>query len=250
LTAHLLLLAAAGLLAGAMNAIAGGGSFATFPALVFTGLPPVIANTTSTVSLLPGTLASAWAFRDGLRGIGGVPLRWLAPITLAGGLAGGILLLFTPGGTFDAVIPWLLLLATLIFAGGRELIQAIAGKAHIGKVPMLVAQFLVALYGGYFGGAVGLMMMAVWSLFDPSELASMAPARTLMVSLANAMAVICFLFAGAVRWPELAVMLPAAVVGGYGGAVGARFLPPRLIRVAIVVLCAAVTVYFFRKSMA
>ena len=244
---HIPLLVGAGLLAGAMNAIAGGGSFATFPALVFAGLPPVIANATSTVALLPGTLASSWAYREGMTGIGGLPIRALAPITLVGGLIGALLLLFTPSPLFDAVIPWLLLLATLVFAGGRELVHAVSGKLHIGKMPVLVAQFLIAIYGGYFGGAVGLMMMAVWSLFDAADLKAMAPARTLLTSAANTMAVVCFILAGAVRWPELAAMLPAVVVGGYLGALGARYLPPRIVRGAVVVLCAAVTVYFFQR---
>ena len=244
---HIPLLVGTGLLAGAMNAVAGGGSFVTFPALVFAGLPPVIANATSTVALLPGTLASAWAYRDGMTDIGGLRLRLLAPITVVGGLIGALLLLFTPGHTFDAVIPWLLLLATLVFAGGRELVHAVSGKVRIGKVPVLIAQFLIAIYGGYFGGAVGLMMMAVWSLFDAADLKAMAPARTLLTSAANTMAVVCFIVAGAVRWPELAAMLPAVVVGGYLGALGARFLPPKTIRGAVVVLCVIVTVYFFRR---
>lgn len=244
---HIPLLVGAGLLAGAMNAVAGGGSFVTFPALVFAGLPPVIANATSTVALLPGTLASSWAYRDGMTGIGGLPLRVLAPITVVGGLIGALLLLFTPSRTFDAVIPWLLLLATLVFAGGRELVHALSGKARMGKAPVLFAQFLIAIYGGYFGGAVGLMMMAVWSLFDAADLKAMAPTRTLLTSAANTMAVVCFIVAGAVRWPELAAMLPAVVAGGYLGALGARFLSPRIIRGAVVVLCAGVTVYFFRR---
>ena len=244
---HIPLLIGAGLLAGAMNAVAGGGSFVTFPALVFAGLPPVIANTTSTVALLPGTLASSWAYRDGMAGIGGLSLRTLLPITLLGGLVGALLLLFTPGHTFDAVIPWLLLLATLVFAGGREVVHALSGKVHIGKTPVLIVQFLVAIYGGYFGGAVGLMMMAAWSLFDAADLKSMAPARTLLVSAANAMAVVCFVLAGAVRWPEMLAMLLSVIAGGYLGARGAKYLPPPVVRGAVLVLCASVTVYFFRR---
>lgn len=245
--AHYALLVAAGLLAGAMNAIAGGGSLVTFPALVFAGLPPVIANTTSTVALLPGTIASSWAYRDGIRGVGGLSLRTLLPITLVGGLIGALLLLYTPGGTFEAVIPWLLLLATFIYAGGRELGLALSRKVHIGKTPVLSAQFLIAIYGGYFGGAVGLLMMAVWSLFDAADLKSMSAARTVLVSAANATAALCFVVAGSVRWPEMFSMLAAATTGGYLGARCARHIPPVAIRIFVVVLCAAVTVYFFRR---
>lgn len=237
----------AGLLAGAMNAIAGGGSFVTFPALVFVGLPPVIANATSTVALLPGTIASSWAYRKGIGGIGGLPMRVLLPVTLVGGLIGALLLLYTPSHTFDAVIPWLVLLATLVFAGGREMVHAWSGKVHIGKAPVLISQFLISVYGGYFGGAVGLMMLAVWSLFESADLKSMAPARTILVSAANTMAAICFVVAGAVRWPEMLAMLLSVVVGGYAGARGARFLSPHLIRGCVLVLCASVTVYFFRR---
>ena len=237
----------AGLLAGAMNAIAGGGSFVTFPALVFVGLPPVIANATSTVALLPGTIASSWAYRTGIGGIGGLPMRVLLPVTLVGGLIGALLLLYTPSHTFDAVIPWLVLLATLVFAGGRELVQGLSGRVKIGKAPVLIAQFLISIYGGYFGGAVGLMMLAVWCLLDTAPLHAMAPARTVLVSTANGMAALCFVLAGAVRWPEMLAMLFSAVAGGYLGARGAGHLPPKVVRGCVIVLCAAVTVYFFRR---
>ena len=120
----------AGLLAGAMNAVAGGGSFVTFPTLVLLGLPPVAANATSTVALFPGTIASTWAYRDGLTGVAGVSLR--------------LLLLFAPASTFDAVVPWLLLLATLTFAGGREFGLALSRRLRIGTGTMLVCQFLIS----------------------------------------------------------------------------------------------------------
>jgi len=227
------LLVVAGLLAGAMNAVAGGGSFVTFPTLVLLGLPPVAANATSTVALFPGTIASTWAYRDGLTGVAGVSLR--------------LLLLFAPASTFDAVVPWLLLLATLTFAGGREFGLALSRRLRIGTGTMLVCQFLISIYGGYFGGAVGLMMLAVWSLLDTTELKAMAPARTLLVSGANGAAVVCFVIAGAVRWPEMLAMLTSAIVGGYGAARVAKRLPPGLIRVLVLVLSATVTAWFFLR---
>lgn len=220
----------------------------TFPALVFTGMPPIVANVTSTVALFPGQLASSWAYRGNLSGIAGVPPRVLFPVSLAGGLTGAILLLVTPGATFDTVIPWLLLLATLIFAAGRNLGVTLSRFIRIGRAPMLLLQFVIAIYGGYFGGAVGLMMMAVWSLVDTADLKDMAAVRILMVSAANGMAVICFVFAGAVRWPEMVTMLAAAVIGGYGGARGARLLPPKVLRIAVVVLSATVTIGFFARK--
>lgn len=244
---HTPLLIVAGLLAGAMNAVAGGGSFVTFPALVFAGLPPVLANATSTVALFPGTLASTWAYRDGLTGVAGVGLRVLMPISVVGGLIGAALLLVAPGSTFNAVIPWLLLLATLTFAGGRELGLALSQHLRIGRGPMLVLQFLLSIYGGYFGGAVGLMMLAVWSLLDSAELKSMAAARTLLVSAANGAAVLCFIAAGAVSWPEMLAMLASAILGGYGGARLARHIPARIIRLFILLLSATVTAWFFLR---
>lgn len=237
-----------GLLAGTMNAVAGGGSFVTFPALVYTGMLPIVANVTSTVALFPGQLASSWAYRHDLTGIAGVPPKVLFPVSLAGGLTGAILLLVTPGAAFDSVIPWLLLLATLIFAAGRNLGVYLHRFIHIGRGAMLLLQFIIGIYGGYFGGAVGLMMMAVWSLVDTAELKDMAAARILMVGAANGMAVICFIFAGAVRWPEMFTMLVAAVIGGYGGARFARHLPAKLLRIAVVTLSAIVTIGFFARK--
>ncbi|MGE0418445.1 MAG: sulfite exporter TauE/SafE family protein [Acetobacteraceae bacterium] len=244
---HTPLLIVAGLLAGAMNAVAGGGSFVTFPALVFAGLPPVLASATSTVALFPGTLASTWAYRDGLTGVAGVGLRVLMPISVVGGLIGAALLLVAPGSTFNAVIPWLLMLATLTFAGGRELGLALSQHLRIGRGPMLVLQFLLSIYGGYFGGAVGLMMLAVWSLLDSAELKSMAAARTLLVSAANGAAVLCFIAAGAVSWPEMLAMLASAILGGYGGARLARHIPARIIRLFVLLLSATVTTWFFLR---
>ena len=130
---HFLPLVLAGLLAGTMNAVAGGGSFVSFPVMVLVGLPPIAANATSTVALFPGTMASTWAYRDDLRGVAGIGLKVLLPISLAGGLVGAILLLVTPGGAFDLVIPWLLLLATLTFAGGRHLGDWLRRYVRIGR---------------------------------------------------------------------------------------------------------------------
>lgn len=244
---HLLLLVLAGLLAGTMNAVAGGGSFISFPAMVLVGLPPIAANATSTVALFPGTVASTWAYRDDLRGIAGVGLRVLLPISLAGGLIGAILLLVTPGGAFDLVIPWLLLLATVMFAGGRHVGDWLRRYVRIGRRTFLAIQFILSVYGGYFGGAIGLMMMAVWTVIDAAELRAMAATRTLLVSATNGSAVLCFAVAGAVRWPEMLAMMFSAIAGGYYGARFARHLPPTVLRWFIVALSATVTIAFFAR---
>ena len=230
-----------------MNAVAGGGSFVSFPVMVLVGLPPVAANASSTVALFPGTLASTWAYRDDLRGVAGIGLNLLLPISLAGGLLGAILLLVTPGGTFDLVIPWLLLLATLTFLGGRHLGDWLRHYVTIGRPAFLIIQFILSIYGGYFGGAIGLMMMAVWVLIDSSELKAMAPLRTALVSAANGAAVLCFAVAGAVRWPEMLAMMGSAIAGGYYGARFARHLPPTVLRWFVIALSATVTVVFFLR---
>ena len=220
----------------------------TFPALVLAGLPPIAANATSTVALFPGTLASTWAYRKDLGGIAGVSLRVLLPISLAGGLVGAVLLLVTPGAAFDRVIPWLLLLATLTFAGGHKLSAWMRRHVRIGRVALLAIQFILAVYGGYFGGAVGLMMLAVWILLDSIDLQAMAPARTLLVSAANGMAVLCFAVAGAVWWREGLAMMASTIAGGYYGARFARHLPPAVLRGFVIVLSACVTAGFFLKA--
>jgi uncharacterized protein len=230
-----------------MNAVAGGGSFVSFPVMVLLGFPPIAANATSTVALFPGTIASTWAYRDDLRGVAGASLRVLLPIGLTGGLVGAILLLVTPDAAFDLVIPWLLLLATLTFVGGRRLGDGLRRYIRIGRATFLVIQFILSIYGGYFGGAIGLMMMAVWTLIDTSELKAMAATRTALVGAANGAAVLCFAVAGAVRWPEMLAMMFSAIVGGYYGARFARHLPPPVLRWFVVATSATVTVAFFLR---
>jgi uncharacterized membrane protein YfcA len=159
-----------------------------------------------------------------------------------------VLLLVTPGAAFDLVIPWLLLLATVMFAGGRNLGDVLRRYFTIGRRPFLVIQFVLSIYGGYFGGAIGLMMMAVWTLLDGAELKALAPTRTLLVSAANGAAVICFIAAGAVRWPEVLAMMLSAIAGGYFGARCSRYLPARALRVFVVLLSAIVTAEFFWRT--
>jgi uncharacterized membrane protein YfcA len=244
---HYFLLILAGLLAGTMNAVAGGGSFVSFPAMVLAGLPPIAANASSTVALFPGTMASTWAYREDLTGIAGIGLKVLLPISLLGGIIGAVLLLVTPGGAFDLVIPWLLLLATLTFLGGRHLGDWLRRYVTIGRGWFLALQFVISIYGGYFGGAVGLMMMAVWVLIDTAELKLLAAPRTLLVSATNGAAVLCFVLAGAVRWPEMLAMMVSAIAGGYYGARFARHLPAPALRWFVVTLSATVTVAFFLR---
>lgn len=240
----------AGMLAGAMNALAGGGSFVSLPALIAAGVPPVQANASSTIALFPGGLASAWAYRDGLQPVGAVPLRTLLLATLCGGLLGALLLLHTPSAAFTFVLPWLLLFASLALAFGRRLGDALRARWRIHPHAVLALQFALGVYGGYFGGAVGIMMLAMWGLIDKRDLKQLNAPRTLMVSAANAVAVLAFVAAGAVRWPETLGMLAGAVAGGYAGAHVGRRTPPALIRTVTLLATACITLAFFIKTYA
>src|SRR5277367_2597572 len=157
----------AGLLAGTMNALAGGGSFVTLPSLIAAGIPSVQANASSTVGLYPGTAASTWAYRDGL------------------GPIGAVLLLSTPTKIFDFLLPWLLLIATLTLAFGRQLGEWLRRVWHVPPRVVLGIQFVLGIYGGYFGGAIGIMMTAVWGLLMQRNLKSLNAQRTLLVTAAN-----------------------------------------------------------------
>ncbi|HEY8614471.1 MAG TPA: sulfite exporter TauE/SafE family protein [Roseomonas sp.] len=243
-----LILLAAGLLAGAMNAAAGGGSFVTIPAMVFVGLPSVAANASSTVALLPGTLASAWAWRHDYRSLEGIPLRTLLLISLAGGLAGALLLLATTQRAFDGLLPWLLLTGTLAFAFGRPLGAALRKKVRVGRGAVLGAQVLLSVYAGYFGGGVGIMMMAVWGLLGELDIKAMSALRTLLVSAANLVAVLCFAIAGPIHWPETMVMLVAAIIGGYAGALLASRMPAPLLRGFVILFSTVMTAVFFWRA--
>lgn len=241
---HLLFLVA-GIVAGGMNALAGGGSFVTLPALIGAGMPSVMANATSSVALYPGGVASAWVYRDGLRDVCGVPILPTLIVTVAGGLAGGLLLLWTPGGVFDGVLPWLLLAATLVLAFGRRLGPWLRRRVRASLGSVLAVQFVLGLYGGYFGGAVGLMMISVWTLLDGAEIKALNAPRTLMVSAANTVAILSFAIAGIVRWDAALLVGGGAIAGGYGGARLGRRLDPKLVRAVTLLLSAAIAVVFF-----
>jgi uncharacterized membrane protein YfcA len=240
----------AGIVAGAMNALAGGGSFVSLPALIAAGVPPVQANTSSTVALFPGGLASAWAYRDGLRPVGAVSLRALLATTLCGGLVGALLLLRTSSAAFTFVLPWLLLVASIALAFGRRIGESLRARWHIHAHAVLVVQFALGVYGGYFGGAVGIMMIAMWGLLDSTDLKHLNASRTLLVSAANVVAVLAFIVANAVRWPETLVMLVGAIIGGYGGARIGRRMPPGIIRAITLLATSCIALAFFVETYA
>lgn len=243
-----LLLAAAA--AGAINSVAGGGSFISFPALLLMGVPPITANATNTTALWPGTIASVGAYRRELaaqrRGI-----VLFSAISMLGGLLGALLLLRTRESTFEALIPYLLLAATLVFAFSPRITQLTRRLGSSGRegplrrAAILALYFLVAVYGGFFGAGLGILTLAVLGMLGLENIHEMNALKTLQASLVNGVAVATFVIAGAVNWPLALVMTVGAIAGGYGGAAIARRVSPKIVRGIVIAISVALTAYFF-----
>jgi len=242
-----LLLIIAALAAGLINSVAGGGMFLTFPALVFTGVPSIVANASSTTALIPGIFASAWAYREDFRKSEDFPFLPLLIVSLAGGIVGALLLLFTPQRTFDSVIPWLMLAATLLFTFGARITPILKRAFHIGPVAVVVIQFFIAIYGGYFGGAIGILMLATWTVFGLTDIHVMNANRTIMGAAANSIAAVLFIFAHKIWWPQTLVMLVFCSIGGYIGAIAAKKVRPSYVRGFVIVVSAGITIAFFLR---
>jgi hypothetical protein len=246
----LLLVGFAAFAAGFINALAGGGSFLTFPALIAAGLPPIAANASSTVALFPGQIATAVLSRDGLLAASkdkriDVPL--LSAISLVGGFVGGLLLLVTPDETFRRIVPWLILFATFVFASGN-LTREGAKRVHLGPTGIAVAQGLVAIYGGYFGGGAGILMLAALTLFGLRDIWLMNSVKILFAVLMNTAAVVTFVVAGLVDWHLTAIVAFGALAGGYAGIRAARRMPTRSVKGFVVLVGLVLTVYFFVRT--
>jgi uncharacterized membrane protein YfcA len=243
-----LMLATAGLIGGAMNALAGGGSFVTLPAMIAAGLPSVGANASSTVALYPGGAASAWVYRDGLTTVDGLPFVSSLIATLIGGFAGALLLIWTPSSVFDRLLPFLLLTATITLILGPRLGVALRARPARRRVNVQAIQFLLGVYGGYFGGAVGLMMLAAWSLVTTADIKALNPSRMMMVMAANTIAVLCFVGLGIVWWPQTLALGLGAIAGGYAGAHIGRRLPASIIRAVTIIVAVTITIRFFYRA--
>jgi len=242
------LLALAGLAAGAMNALAGGGTFFSFPALLAVGLPPVTAGATNAVALWPASLAGAWAARASLRPLG----RYLLPLLLAGlggGLLGGLLLLLGGDALFAQLIPWLLLSATALFAASPWLSRALAARRAAAAQPphtplSLGAHLGVSVYGGYFGAGMGILQLAAFAI-EGHPLARANALKNLISAVIYSVASLTFILAGRVSWVELAILLLGATLGGYaGGALGQR-LPAHLLRLLVLAVGTGMSGYYF-----
>lgn len=240
------LLLAAALAAGALNAVAGGGSFLTFPALVFAGVPPIAANATSAVAVSPGYLGSTLGFRPELAALPRRRLWVEGAICAAGGLAGAGLLLVTPARLFAALVPWLLLFATALFALAPRLTARRSGDAH--PAARLVGLAAVAVYGGYFNGGLGILLMALYAITGETLINTANALKNLNSLVLSLLSVAAFAWAGAVAWPQALAMALAATVGGYAGARVARRLAPRLLRSGVIATGLVMAALFFARG--
>ena len=242
-----IILLTAAFLAGAMNAVAGGGSFLTLPALIYAGVPPVAANATGTVALLPGYASGVYGYRHDLAPVGTIGLPLLSVVSLAGGLAGAGLLLVTPDSVFRNIVPWLLLIATGLFAFGNMLAQRLRRLGLHGDGAMLGTLFAVSVYGGYFNGGLGILLLAQLSLFGMTDLNAMNGLKNLFSAVLTAIAVAAYAAGGAVDWPKALLMTVAAVAGGYVGARLGRKIPKQVLRMCIIAVGLVMSAVFFLK---
>ncbi|WP_371322825.1 sulfite exporter TauE/SafE family protein [Dechloromonas sp. ZY10] len=252
-----LLVAASAFLAGNLNAIAGGGSFFSFPALLAVGLPPVTANASNAVALWPASLSSAFAYRHEVRRSGRQALA-LMFAALTGGMLGGLLLLATSNAAFARLIPWLLLLATGLFAFSAEVnrlvkwVQARLGRqagAGVLRGPgWLLLQLVVAIYGGFFGAGLGILTLAALSIQGYEDMQELNALKNLCSAVNYSVAALTFIVAGAISWPHTLVALLAATAGGFTGVLLARRIPTRWLRRAVVIVGSVLSMVYFVKG--
>lgn len=236
----------ASFLGGGLNAIAGGGSFFTFPALVYAGVPAVAANATGTFALLPGYFASTWGFREDLKAPVMLSMSSVIMVSLIGGALGASLLLVTPDEVFRDIVPWLLLASTLLFAAGPRLLRALnRSEEEANAATQATTLLAVSLYGGYFNGGLGIVLLAAFGLLGHREINAMQGLKNIMSSVLTAIAVILYAFGGAIVWFEAIAMMASAIAGGYIVARMARRLPASVVRAVVIVTGIIMSVVFF-----
>lgn len=240
------LLSIAAFFAGVLNTVAGGGTFLTFPALVFTGLPVVAANATSTVAVFPGYFGGALGFRKEIAAFDRKRLVRIVGFTAIGGLIGSLLLLVSSNEAFSFVVPFLLAAATLAFAYGAK-IQAWASRHAAARPDGAISTLLVSVYGGYFNGGLGIVLLALFSLWGMRDMNEMNALKNFLSLILSAISVATFAFAGIVAWPQAVVMMVAATIGGYVGAPLARALPQSVVRGTVIVVGAMMSLIFFLR---
>lgn len=251
-----LLVAGGAFLAGGMNAMAGGGTFFSFPAMLAAGVPPVMANASNTVALWPASISSAWAYRrEAMR-----HKRWaalLALISVIGGLLGGLLLLAISNQTFMRLIPWLLLVATTLFAFSAQISRMIkwmkarmrlAHSDQPGSAGGALFQLAVAIYGGFFGAGMGILTLAALSIQGFEDIQEINALKNLTSAMNYTVAALTFVIAGAISWPHTLVALVTAAIGGYVGAAFARKLPAAWLKRLVIAVGAVMTAIYFIKT--
>ena len=241
------LLIAAGIWAGAQNALAGGGSFITLPALIAAGLDPKLANITSTMALFPGQVTTGYAGRGLVAGAERLSFRALAAIAFAGGIAGAFLLIVTPAKLFAALVPWLVLAATALFAW-----SSFGPKPKVAPAPpaawvTVLTQSIIAVYGGFFGGGAGIMTLASLALAR-MPVRNAAGTKNVLVALSNIAAAVVFALSGSVAWLHALAIGAGAMAGGYGGARALRVLPERALQIGVVTIGLALTAGLFLRG--
>ncbi|SDT88088.1 sulfite exporter TauE/SafE family protein [Halopseudomonas salegens] len=241
-----------GVAGGLLNALAGGGTFLSFPALLLAGIGPVSANATNAVALWPASLSTAWALRHNLRSLNW--RRYLRPLLLAaasGGLLGGVLLLLISDQAFYQLIPWLLLLATLLFTASGRIANLLQRWSQ--RQPDLqrlsrrgwLGQWLVSVYGGFFGAGMGILMIASLAISGHTRMQEINAIKSLLSSVIYSVAAITFMLAGAVHWLALLCMLPGSLLGGYCGGLLARRISNRALRVLVILVGWLLTLFYF-----
>jgi hypothetical protein len=233
--------------AGAQNALAGGGSFLTLPTLMFTGMDALAANITSCAALFPAQIATGWTGRKLARGANGLSLRTLFVISIVGGAVGAAVLLGTPRGLFARLVPWLVLFATVVFAWGSFFRKPVETHSHLGRPRAALAQFLISVYGGYFGGGIGFLMVAALTMAGQGVRVASAT-KNVLAGVMNASAVAIFLFSPDLHWPQALVTSAGATIGGIMGARLIHHIDEKILRIFIVVVGAALTIGLFLRA--
>ena len=245
---ELSLLASASFIAGIINSIAGGGSFLTFPALVFTGVPTIAANATSAVAVFPGHLSGALGFAKELKEYPKSKFLLLITLSIMGGIGGSLLLLITPASVFSYIIPWLLGFATLLFAFGDFVAKWAKKNSNSNGFLGNLTTLIVCIYGGYFNGGLGIILLALFSTLGMRDIHLMNGLKNIMSFALSAASVVTFAIAGIVFWQQAIIMMIAATIGGYFGVVVARKLSKDTIRMIIVIIGLIMTVIFGIKA--
>jgi uncharacterized membrane protein YfcA len=243
-THNIIMIAAAGLFAGVQNALAGGGSFITFPALLLAGLNPLAANMTSTIAMFPAQTTTAYAGRKLAGDVGTLSFRNLFIISTVGGIAGALLLLHTPASFFAKLVPWLVLFATSVFAWGSFRRKPLHAASSMPRWVLVLVQACISIYGGYFGGGIGFLMLAALTIAGQQVRTATATKNVLAMAM-NAAATLIFATSDLISWPAAFALCAGGIAGGVCGGWLVHRLPEKVMRGFVVLVGATLTVWMF-----